>query len=94
MVPNSGELTAFLPPPCPPPRSSSLLPQDEREAALEQFKLALRDGIEVLVYPHGGGGPNYADLKMDRHNKRLVWELETGRFGEFSPYPLLSFDGN
>lgn len=53
---------------------------DEREASLEQFKLALKEGIQVLVYPHAGGAPQYATLSIDKHNKRLVWQLESGRF--------------
>lgn len=53
---------------------------DERVATLEQFKLALREGIQLLVYPHAGGSPSYATLRIDQHDKRLVWELENGRF--------------
>mmetsp|Transcript_125 Transcript_125/g.228 ORF Transcript_125/g.228 Transcript_125/m.228 type:complete len:320 (-) Transcript_125:27-986(-) len=52
--------------------------QEEREASLEQIKSALRDGVQVLVYPHEGGSPEYATLFIERTNRRILWERESG----------------
>lgn len=49
-------------------------PQDEREASLRQFRLALTEGLHVLIYPHGGGAPEYTMLYIDRNYRRLYWD--------------------
>lgn len=52
---------------------------DDRENALNQFKKELIDGIQVLVYPHEGGSPEYATMYMNKSKKRLFWDPGSGR---------------
>ena len=55
--------------------------KEERQATLDEFNAAMRGGVRVLAYPHEGGAPEYANLFMDKAEKRIMWMRESGAVG-------------
>mmetsp|Transcript_7199 Transcript_7199/g.12105 ORF Transcript_7199/g.12105 Transcript_7199/m.12105 type:complete len:535 (+) Transcript_7199:142-1746(+) len=78
------------------------LSMGERDSFLHTFRETLRKGITVLLYPHGGGAPDYAKLGLHKSNKRLSWDhvsssrsildgLSINDIAEVRPYSESSF---